>query len=59
MRKMLVVAYHLLKSGERYDPAKVWRGAIAPSGSERRRGGEARSMEPPEGVDPAPRPVYA
>src|SRR5215210_2747765 len=25
MRKMLVVAYHLLKSGERYDPAKVWR----------------------------------
>ncbi len=34
MRKMLVVAYHLLKSGERYDPAKVWRGAVAvaPSG---------------------------
>jgi transposase len=29
MRKMLVVAYHLLKSGERYDPAKVWRGAVA------------------------------
>jgi transposase len=34
MRKMLVVAYHLLKSGEHYDPAKVWRGAVAvtPSG---------------------------
>ena len=29
MRKMLVVAYHLLKHGERYDPAKVWRGAAA------------------------------
>jgi transposase len=29
MRKMLVVAYHLLKSGERYDPAKVWSGAVA------------------------------
>jgi transposase len=27
MRKMLVVAYHLLKSGERYDPTKVWAGA--------------------------------
>ena len=27
MRKMLVVAYHLLKHGERYDPAKVWHGA--------------------------------
>ena len=26
MRKMLVVAYHLLKSGEQYDPSKVWRG---------------------------------
>ena len=29
MRKMLVVAYHLLKSGERYDPTKVWSGAAA------------------------------
>jgi len=29
MRKMLVVAYHLLKTGERYDPAKVWAGASA------------------------------
>ncbi len=29
MRKMLVVAYHLLKHGESYDPAKVWRGAGA------------------------------
>ena len=29
MRKMLVVAYHLLKSGERYDPTKVWSGAVA------------------------------
>ncbi|MDQ5854399.1 MAG: IS110 family transposase [Chloroflexota bacterium] len=27
MRKMLVVAYHLLKSGERYDPGKVGAGA--------------------------------
>ena len=27
MRKMLIVAYHLLKSGERYDPSKVWSGA--------------------------------
>ncbi|MDQ5851140.1 MAG: IS110 family transposase [Chloroflexota bacterium] len=26
MRKMLVVAYHLLRSGEPYDPAKVWAG---------------------------------
>ena len=26
MRKMLVVAYHLLKSGEQYDPTKVWSG---------------------------------
>jgi hypothetical protein len=24
MRKMLVVAYRLLKSGAAYDPAKVW-----------------------------------
>ena len=29
MRKMLVVAYHLLKSGEHYDPSKVWSGAAA------------------------------
>jgi transposase len=29
MRKMLIVAYHLLKHGEPYDPAKVWRGAGA------------------------------
>ena len=29
MRKMLVVAYHLLKHGEHYDPTKVWRGAVA------------------------------
>jgi hypothetical protein len=29
MRKMLVVAYHLLKSGEQYDPSKVWSGAAA------------------------------
>ena len=29
MRQMLVVAYHLLKSGERYDPSKVWSGAAA------------------------------
>ncbi len=29
MRKMLVVAYHLLRSGERYDPTKVWSGAAA------------------------------
>jgi hypothetical protein len=29
MRKMLVVAYHLLKSGEHYDPTKVWNGAAA------------------------------
>jgi transposase len=27
MRKMLVVAYHLLKSGDCYDPTKVWAGA--------------------------------
>ncbi len=27
MRKMLVVAYHLLRSGEQYDPTKVWSGA--------------------------------
>ena len=26
MRKMLVVAYHLLKSGTTYDPTKVWAG---------------------------------
>jgi transposase len=26
MRKMLVVAYHLLKSGDQYDPMKVWAG---------------------------------
>jgi len=26
MRKMLVVAYHLLRSGDTYDPAKVWAG---------------------------------
>jgi len=24
MRKMLLVAFHLLKSGETYDPTKVW-----------------------------------
>jgi transposase len=29
MRNMLVVAYQLLKSGERYDPTKVWSGAVA------------------------------
>jgi transposase len=29
MRKMLVVAYHLLKSGEQYDPTRVWSGAAA------------------------------
>ena len=29
MRKMLVVAYHLLRSGEQYDPTKVWSGAAA------------------------------
>ena len=29
MRKMLVVAYHLLKSGERYDPSKVWAGGAS------------------------------
>ena len=29
MRKMLVVAYHLLRTGECYDPAKVWRGVGA------------------------------
>ena len=29
MRKMLVVAYHLLKHGGHYDPAKVWRGVAA------------------------------
>jgi transposase len=29
MRKMLVVAYHLLKSGERYDPTKVWAGGAS------------------------------
>ncbi len=34
MRKMLVVAYHLIKSGDRYEPAKVWAGAsVAGSGS--------------------------
>lgn len=27
MRKMLVVAYHLLRSGDTYDPSKVWAGA--------------------------------
>ncbi len=27
MRKMLVVAYHLLRSGDPYDPRKVWAGA--------------------------------
>jgi transposase len=27
MRKMLVVAYHLLRSGDSYDPRKVWAGA--------------------------------
>jgi hypothetical protein len=26
MRKLLVVAYHLLKSGPTYDPTKVWAG---------------------------------
>jgi transposase len=29
MRKMLVVAYHLIKSGESYEPRKVWAGAGA------------------------------
>jgi transposase len=29
MRKMLVVAYHLLKHGGLYDPTKVWRGVVA------------------------------
>ena len=29
LRKMLVVAYHLLKSGDPYDPTKVWAGASA------------------------------
>ena len=33
MRKMLVVAYHLLKSGESYDPSKVWAGAIGAAGA--------------------------
>jgi transposase len=28
MRKMLVVAYHLLKHGAWYDPTKVWRGTV-------------------------------
>src|ERR687886_3037973 len=29
MRKLLLVAYHLLKSGERYDQTQVWRGVTA------------------------------
>jgi transposase len=33
MRKMLVVAYHLLKSGERYDASKVWAGASGAGGA--------------------------
>ena len=33
MRKMLVVAYHLLKSGERYDPSKVWAGVTGTEGA--------------------------
>jgi transposase len=33
MRKMLVVAYHLLKSGERYDPSKVWAGVTGTGGA--------------------------
>ena len=32
MRKMLVVAYHLLKSGESYDPSKVWAGTTGAAG---------------------------
>jgi len=35
MRKMLIVAYRLLKTGERYDPTKVgaspWTGGVAPA----------------------------
>ena len=27
MRKLLVVAYHLIRSGDTYDPSKVWAGA--------------------------------
>ena len=34
MRKMLVVAYHLLKSGEQYDPSKVWRGGAVTTSSD-------------------------
>ena len=30
MRKMVVVAYRLLKSGGRYDPTQVWAGAVPP-----------------------------
>ncbi|MDQ5853019.1 MAG: IS110 family transposase [Chloroflexota bacterium] len=33
MRKMLVVAYHLLKSGESYDPSKVWAGTTGAAGT--------------------------
>ncbi len=33
MRKMLVVAYHLLKSGESYDPSKVWAGVTVTGGA--------------------------
>jgi transposase len=29
MRKMLVVAYHLLRRGDCYDPSKVWAGALS------------------------------
>jgi transposase len=28
MRKMLIVAYHLLKHGGQYDPTKVWRSVV-------------------------------
>jgi transposase len=30
MRKMVLVAYRLLKSGGRYDPTKVWAGVLTP-----------------------------
>jgi transposase len=33
MRKMLVVAYHLLKSGDGYDPSKVWVGMTGAGGA--------------------------
>ena len=57
MRKMLVVAYHLLKSGEQYDPAKVWGGTLEAGVRHEQRlsRNSKRSVEPPEGS--APRPV--